>query len=49
MKDLLTFAEAIVGLILAVGVVWAKIKMAERLNPGLDRKSSIQTLFGDQG
>ena len=47
MRTALNVIEVIVGVALIVGMIWLKFKMAERSFPGLDRKSNIQTLFGD--
>ena len=47
MRTVLNVIEIIVGVALMVGVIWLKFKMVERSFPGLDRKSNIQTLFGD--
>jgi len=48
MKELLDIVGIFVSLVFVAGYIWLRIKSAEQYVEGLDRKSDIQTLFGDE-
>jgi hypothetical protein len=50
LRDFLDFLGIVGSIALLIGFIWLRIKIGEWLGlyKGLDRKSSIQTLFGDE-
>jgi hypothetical protein len=47
-REFLNVLEGIGVIAIVIGFIWLRIKTAEPYHKGLDRKSSIQTLFGDE-